>query len=281
MKSEKITGPVIPLPTPFTSAGAVDYTALKNYVGFLAQKGIACVMTTVGTSRFNLVTNDEVKRINEAVVEAGKGKLITIVANPPVGSLEHAKEFARHSESIGADYFLAYFPERYYGEENTFRFFNELNGCVKNTRILIHEMPMRNGLGAGQVQYSLPLLEQLLALSQVAGFKEEALDAEYSNKIVEKFNKTAIIIGAGGGMSRFLNRDHQRGAVAYLGGIGNFYPELELEFYAAIMGGNQTRASQIVNEIEIPYFNDVVPMGWHPSLKAALALKELLPPFER
>ncbi|MFI5204471.1 MAG: hypothetical protein ACHQF2_08245, partial [Flavobacteriales bacterium] len=47
------------------------------------------------------------------------------------------------------------------------------------------------------------------------------------------------------------------------------------------MGGNQTRASQIVNEIEIPYFNDVVPMGWHPSLKAALALKELLPPFER
>lgn len=276
-----IQGPVIPLPTPFKESGEVDNLSMKNYVNFLASAGIPAVMTTVGTSRFNLLSNEEIFSLNESVVQGANEKCKTIVANPPVGSLSAAIEFAKHAEKIGADYFLAYFPERFYGEENTFRFFEALNKSVSKTKILIHEMPMRNGLGGGQVQYSLELLDRLLALTHVVGLKEEALDAEYSNKIVERFSDNAIIIGAGGGMSRYLLRDHQRGAKAFLGGIGNFIPELELEFYKAITSGNKSRAEEIVNTIEIPYFNDVVPMGWHPTLKAALGLKKLMPRFER
>lgn len=276
-----INGPVIPLPTPFKENGEVDYTSMTNYVSFLATAGIPAVMTTVGTSRFNLVSNEEIMKLNEAVVAGGKGKCKTIVANPSVGSLATAIEFAKHAEKIGADYFLAYFPERFYGEENTFKFFETLDKTLTKTKILIHEMPMRNGLGGGQVQYSLELLDRLLALPNVVGLKEEALDAEYSNKIVERYSEKAIIIGAGGGMSRYLLRDHQRGSKAFLGGIGNFIPELELEFYKAITNGNKSRAEEIVNTIEIPYFNDVVPMGWHPTLKAALGLKKLMPRFER
>lgn len=276
-----INGPVIPLPTPFNEKGEVDHVAMTHYVQFLADAGIPAVMTTVGTSRFNLVSNEEIKKLNEAVVAGAKGKAQSIVANPPVGSLTTAIEFAQHAESIGADYFLAYFPERYYGEENTFKFFEALDKSLTKTKILIHEMPMRNGLGGGQVQYSLELLDRLLALPHVVGLKEEALDAEYSNKIVERYSDKAIIIGAGGGMSRYLLRDHQRGSKAFLGGIGNFNPALELEFYQAITNGNKARAEEIVNTIEIPYFNDVVPMGWHPTLKAALGLKKLMPRFER
>jgi dihydrodipicolinate synthase/N-acetylneuraminate lyase len=142
-------------------------------------------------------------------------------------------------------------------------------------------MPMRNGFGGGTVQYSIPLLEKLLALPTIAGFKEEALDNEYSNKIVSTFKDRAVIIGAGGGMSRYLLRDHALGSQAFLGGIGNFMPSLEIDFYAAITSGNKQKAEQIVNEIELPYFQKVVPFGWHPSLKAAIALKGLMQPYER
>lgn len=276
-----VSGPVIPLPTPFTREYSVDYAAMENYVSFLAGAGIKNVMTTVGTSRYNLLSDEEIMQLNKAVVNAGKGKLVTMVANPPVGSLARAVDFAKHAESIGADFFLAYYPERFYGEENTFRFFETINNVLNKTHILIHEMPMRNGLGGGQVQYSLELLEKLLTLPNVAGFKEEALDAEYSNKIVERFHDKAVIIGAGGGMSRYLLRDHQRGAKAFLGGIGNFLPSLELEFFEAITNGNRAKAEEIVNNTELPYFNEVVPMGWHPTLKAALAVKKLMPPYER
>lgn len=278
---DAITGPVIPLPTPFTSTFEVDYKSLTSYVEFLVNSGIKNIMTTVGTSRFNLLTFDEVKKVNETVVAAAKGKAVTIVANPQSGGVAHAIEFAHHAESIGADYFLAYFPERYYGEDNTFAYFKAISDSLKSTAILLHEMPMRNGYGAGTVQYSLELLERLLSLPNIAGVKEEALDAEYSNKLVAALKEKAIIIGAGGGMSRFYLRDHALGAKAYLGGIGNFVPQLELDFYSAIMSGNKTEAGRIVNEIELPYFSKTVPVGWHPSLKCALALKGLMQEYER
>ena len=275
-----ITGPVIPLPTPFDKDFNVDHASLASYVDFLVRNGIRTIMTTVGTSRFNLLTFEEIKKVNETVVKAAAGKVNTIVANPPMGGTLQAIEFARHAESIGADFFLAYYPERDYGEDNTYEFFRAINEASR-VKVLIHEMPCRNGYGPGTVQYSLPLLDKLFELDHVVGLKEEALDAGYSNKIVSRFSSKAIIIGAGGGMSRYLQRDHELGSKAFLGGIGNFFPKLELDFYNAISNGDRQEAERIVNQVEIPYFNEVVPIGWHPSLKAALALKGLMQEYER
>jgi len=277
---KEVKGTVIPLPTPFTKDGEVDYKTMHSYVEFLVANGIKNVMTTVGTSRFNLLTDEEVFKLNETVVKAAAGKAVTIVANPTVGSVKRTIEFGKHAEKIGADFFLAYYPERYYGEQNIYDYFHAITKEV-STPILLHEMPMRNGFGAGTVQYSIPLLEQLLALPTIAGFKEEALDAEYSNQILKTFKDKAVIIGAGGGMSRYLLRDYDLGAYAFLGGIGNFIPSLENDFYNAITTGDKAKAEKIVNEIELPYFQKVVPFGWHPSLKAAIALKGLMQPYER
>jgi 4-hydroxy-tetrahydrodipicolinate synthase len=277
----RIIGPVIPLPIPFRENGDLDLDALSRYVEFLVSEGIKNIMTTVGTSRFNLLTPGEVKEANACVVKAAAGKAITIVANPPFGATAHAIDFARHSEEIGADYYLVYYPERFYGDDNTFGFYKSVQDSLSKTKILLHEMPSRNGYGPGTVQFSLELLKKLLSLPNISGLKEEALDNEYSNKIVETFHASSEMIGAGGGMSRYLLRDFDRGAKAYLGGIGNFVPSLELEFFEAIQNGNKEKAEKIVKEIELPYFEKVVPLGWHPSLKAALAIKGLMPAYER
>lgn len=275
-----IQGPVIPVPTPFNKDESIDYAGLEKYVSFLADAGIPAAMTTVGTSRYGLLSWDEIKKTNEALVKGCKGKMQAIVANPPSGGIQAAIDFGKHAQSIGADYFLVYFPERHYGEENTYDYFKELSNAL-DIKILIHEMPMRNGLGGGQVQYSIPLLERLFALKNMVGFKEEALDAEYSNKLVEHFSEKILIIGAGGGMSRYLYRDFDRGAKAYLSGIGNFIPKLELDFYTAITSGNKAKAKEIVESIELKYFDKVVPLGWHPSLKIALNIAGLMQPYER
>jgi dihydrodipicolinate synthase/N-acetylneuraminate lyase len=280
-KIDKVIGPVIPLPTPFNKEYEVDYAALDRYVRFLVDNGIRNVMTTVGTSRFSLLTEEEVKKVNETVVKAAAGRAVTIVANPQVGGTAKAIEYAKHAELIGADFFLAYFPERYYGEENTFAFYKAINDSVSQIGILLHEMPMRNGYGAGNVQHSIPMLERLMDLPRISGVKEEALDAEYSNQIVAALKDKAVIIGAGGGMSRYYNRDYKLGAKAYLGGIGNFEPQLELDFFSLMSDGKLDEAGKIIHGIELPYFEKTVPIGWHPSLKAALALKGLLPEFER
>lgn len=278
---KNITGPVIPIPVPFKQDESVDLESLDQYIRFLAEHGIKNVMTTVGTSRYNLLTAEEIIEVNKTVAKAAKEKGInSIVANPPIGSTQTAVMFGQEAEKVGADYYLLYFPERHYGDANTLQFFETVAAAI-SIPILIHEMPRRNGLGGGTIQYSMDLLDKLLQIENIVGFKEEALDADYSNGIVITFHERAEIIGAGGGMSRYLKRDFDLGSSAFLGGIGNFYPELELEFYQAITGGNRARAEEIVNEIELPFFQTVVPFGWHPSLKTALAHCQLMPQYER
>ena len=53
----RIVGPVFPIVTPFTADGVqVDHAALASYTDFLVRSGVCTVMTTVGTSRFNLLS---------------------------------------------------------------------------------------------------------------------------------------------------------------------------------------------------------------------------------
>lgn len=275
----QIQGPVIPVPTPFNQDETVDYDGLASYISFLDESGIPAIMTTVGTSRYNLLSWEEITKANNVIAQQCK-KAKSIVANPTTGGLKSTIEFGLSAQKAGAEYFLVYFPERHYGEENTYKYFKQLNTAL-DIKILLHEMPMRNGFGGPAVQYSIPLLERLFQLENIVGLKEEALDAPYSNQIVERFSDEIIIIGAGGGMSRYLNRDFDRGSNAFLGGIGNFNPALELEFYNAIQNGNRARAEEIVKNIEAKYFEAVVPIGWHPSLKEALNIKGLMQVHER
>ncbi len=278
--SHLIQGPVIPLPTPFNADESVDLNGLAQYVEFLSDGKIPAVMSTVGTSRYNLLSWDEMRDINRTVASSVKPGTQSIVTSPTTGGLKHMIEFGKHAESIGADYYLVYFPERHYGEENTYNFFKAL--CDElSIRILIHEMPMRNGVGPGTQQYSLDLLGRLFALDNIVGVKEEALNPEYSNQILDRYADSALMIGAGGGMSRYLDRDHQRGAQAFLGGLGNFIPQIELDFFNAMQSGNREEGARIVSEIERPYFDAVLPMGWHPTLKSALHHMGLMQVHER
>jgi hypothetical protein len=54
-----------------------------------------------------------------------------------------------------------------------------------------------------------------------------------------------------------------------------------LNFYRAIQSEDKAKAKEIVETIELKYFEKVVPLGWHPSLKIALHIAGLMQPFER
>src|SRR5262249_7329789 len=110
----KLTGPVFPIPTPFTADGAVDHTALARYVASIAGVGVPAMMSTVGTSRFNLLNEDEIRAVNATIAKAVKGRCIVILAGPLSGTTETNVAFAKHAENAGADAFIAFFPERYY-----------------------------------------------------------------------------------------------------------------------------------------------------------------------
>ncbi len=275
---QAIQGPVFPIPTPFTADYAIDYEALADYVDFLVEAGAQTILVTVGTSRFNLLTPEEMMAVNETVVKTVSGRAVAIAAAPIQASLSQNLQFAHQAETIGADGIMVMYPERYYGDDPVYDFYQAIASAV-NLGVMIHEMPMRSGFTGAPVQFSLDLLERLTDLPGLAGLKEECGNGEYAYSLLRRFSDKTAIIGAGS-MHRFL-RDYHAGATAYLVGIGNFLPKLAIAFYNAVMQADFDTAHQITRNNEDPYFQFAVSLGWHRALKESLALMNLMPPHER
>jgi dihydrodipicolinate synthase/N-acetylneuraminate lyase len=234
-------------------------------------------MTTVGTSRFNLMSQDEILAVNETVARVVDGRAIMIAAGNQAGSVASNIQWAQHAEAIGADAYIAFFPERWYGDEAVFNFFKQLTDSV-SIGIMIHEIPMRSGYG-GHMQFSLDLLERLLSLPGLVGMKEECMDGGYAYRLYRRLEGKCAIIGAGA-MRNFM-RDFHAGAKSNLVGLGSFFPKVEIAFQKALKEGKMELAHKIVRDYEDPYFDLAVELGWHPQLKEALHLFGLMPPHER
>lgn len=276
-----VKGPVFPVPTPFDREGRVDYTGLEQYVNFLLEKNVQTLMVTVGTSRFDVLTVEEMKKVNETVVRAAEGRAVTIVTTPPRGPTFQAVEFAEHAETVGADGILAVYPDRYYTDDSLYEFFKEIAGSCA-IGVLIHLMPItagRVGIGA-KVHYSPELVERIAAVENMVGMKEESHDQGLVYKYNRLFRDRFLIIGGAGGMRAYLTA-YQWGQPAYLVGLGNVFPEIEMAFYSALSQGDNEGARRIVFENEGPFFDEAVNVGWHPALKEAMAITGIMEPWER
>lgn len=279
----RIRGPVFPIPVPFTSDEAVDYNALRSYAQFLVSHGAPVLMVTVGTSRFNLLTREEMLAVNEVVADAVAGRAVVVAAGPGphAGSTRENIFFARHAREAGADAILIVYPERWYGDDDVVSFFKEVAGST-DLGVMIHAVSMRDGFGGVDAKRMLDadLLERIAASPNVVGVKEENGSRAVYEAIFDRLNDRLPIIGAGGAMRRFMG-DARRGAYTYLEGIGSFRPDLAVSFYEAVMAGDYARAEAITARYEDPYFSEAVRYGWHRSLKETLHLLEIMPPFER
>jgi 4-hydroxy-tetrahydrodipicolinate synthase len=276
-----VKGPVFPIPTPFRCDGDVDYDSLEKYVDFLVRSDAQVIMVTVGTSRFDILTVNEMMEVNERVAKTVAGRAVTIVTTPTTGPTSQAEEFAQHAQSIKADGILAVYPDRYYSDDSIYRFFESIsNSCTIG--VLIHEKPIRSGRsGIGlQTNYSPELVEKIATIENVVGMKEECGQPELAYKFNILLKDKFLIIGGGGGMMDYLTA-HQWGQPAYLVSIGNFIPKIELDFYQALSRGDYEKAKFAVFEKEVPFFETAVKFGWHLALKEALEYLGLMEAWER
>lgn len=279
--SKKIVGPVFPILTLFNEDGTIDKTGIKNYVNFLIAEGAKNLMCTVGTSRYDVMTTEEMLEVNQLVVEAAAKRAYVIVTTPSFGPTSQAIEFAKHAEKIGADAILAVYPDRFYGEDGIYEFFEKISSSC-NIGIMIHEMAIRAGRSTEgpAAQYSPSLLKRIFDLPNLVGLKEESGDAGLISHINTNYSKKVAVIGGRGGMNGY-RQAHAFGQQTYLVGIGNFLPKLELDFYNFIANNEFDKADQIINNTEKPFFDVAVKLGWHITLRSAMSIKGLCKPYER
>ncbi|MFZ0549042.1 MAG: dihydrodipicolinate synthase family protein [Candidatus Promineifilaceae bacterium] len=278
-----IRGPVFPMVVPFTEDEDVDHAALESYVDYLITGGAPVLLLTVGTSRFNLLTRKEMLAVNETVIKAASGRAITIAAGPgpSSGSTRENITFAKAAEKAGADAILVLYPERWYGDKPVAKFFTDVADNI-DIGLMIHAVPMRDGFGGVKALKYLDadLIAKFVNHPNIVGVKEENGDRAMFEDILNRYNDGLPIIGAGGAMRRFIN-DSKLGSYTFLVGIGSFKPALAVEFFQAVMAGNEARAAQIAELYEDPYFDFAVKLGWHRALKETLHQLNIMPPYER
>lgn len=280
----KIKGPVFSIITPFNEKDeSIDFESLGKYVELIYNSGGRIFYVMGYNSRFSELSWDEIKELNTFVTKKVKNldqENIMIVADPLHCSTKVSIEFANHAKEIGADVISIICREKYYSEEQVFLHFKMIADAA-DIGILVHEMPFLSGYGGPPVHWSIPLVDRIASIEQVVAVKEDAKDDELSAKIINQIKDKAAIVISGGGKRQWL-RFADIGCQSWLNGIGVFDPRLAIKFWGDYQNGNEKGYMDIINKIEVPFFEQgVKKFGWHLTIKAALEALDIMPRYER
>ena len=255
--------PVYAIPPSFKN-DELDCNSIIKYLKYLEDNGATRVLTTAGTSQFNLLNLEEVYCLNKCMINNFSHEKILGL---PSLSLKHLlKEIQKLNELKSFNTkLLILFPERYYSDEQLIEFFSEV--CNKSTYpIYVHGNPLRKGMG-GIYEYSNKLLKKLSKIDNFRGMKEEYSSIDLSIKSIQDLNLDIIV--AGGSMRRFWSLQ-PFGATSFLTGVGNFNPKHAEDFYTYYNLGHYEECLDIIKNIENPLFKVFMKNGWHASMRESL-----------
>lgn len=273
------SGPVFPIPPSFDNREEFDEEQIKNYLLFLYNSGVKIIMTTAGTSQFNLLSIEEIRLFNDICANSNFNACILGI---PILSKKHIIDEisyinSKNYKNVGI---ILIYPDRYYDNDTVINFFNEI-ADFSNYPIFIHGLPIRNGIGSGNHSYDKKIIECLSKNKNIFGMKEESPSYEEGFQLCSNLvNKEFIFIVAGGSQRRFTFL-HTAGAQTFLSGIGNIYPELDIDFFIKITSKNMPEAIEIMNNYETVLFKTFMKLGWHKSLREGLRQKKLCCFFNR
>tara|TARA_R100000152_G_C6764867_1_gene189559 strand:- start:377 stop:1243 length:867 start_codon:yes stop_codon:yes gene_type:complete len=258
---------VIPIPPSYNKDESLCLKDTAKYLKFLEKYrcpkgwGTRTIMTTAGTSQFNLLDQNEIRSFNECVSDFD-GKVI--LGLPPL-SLNQVIKFIKNSRSNNFSNWMALYPDRYYDDESIIDYFKRIREHT-NSPIYLHGMFARSGYG-GHWNYTSDILNKLWEDKVICGIKEEHSELQKSYNVLQKLPFELDIIVAGGSMRRhqFLR---SAGANSFLAGIGNLFPRIEERYVQGI-------SMDHCLEQESKLFSVFGKHGWHRSLRIALSLLDL------
>lgn len=258
-----MTRPVYAIPPSFKD-DELDINSTCNYLKYLEKNGATRVLTTAGTSQFNLLSLNEIYYLNKCLVDNfSKEKILGL----PALSLKHLIEEIYKLNDLNSTNtkILILFPERYYNDNQIIDFFKQVCNISKYP-VYLHGNPLRKGSG-GTYEYSNNLLKSLSKIDKFHGIKEEYSSLDLSIKNIQNLNLDIIV--AGGSMRRFWTLN-PFGATSFLTGIGNFNPKYSEEFYDLFLNKKYDECLNIIQNVETPLFKVFMEIGWHAAMRESL-----------
>tara|TARA_R110001632_G_scaffold184673_3_gene304900 strand:- start:1481 stop:2350 length:870 start_codon:yes stop_codon:yes gene_type:complete len=254
---------VVAIPASYDIEEGLEVQSTIEYLKYLQKAGTVTVMTTAGTSHFNLLSLEEIHLLNKTVVENFEGQKIIGIPSLPtrlaIEFVEVANSYIDENTNL-----MALYPERFYSDAEIVQYMSTIRSKTKN-RIYIHGKTIRNATG-GAWDYNSSVLNQLYDSDVLLGIKEEHSNLYKSYDFISNLNPALDVIVAGGSMRRFEFLE-SAGANSFLSGIGNLFPHIEKKY----LDGSKSRPL----ELEKKFFDIFMKYGWHKSLRIGLDLMHL------
>ena len=233
---DRLTGPILAFPTPFTAEDHIDYDGVRRMIKrALAYDEVRAVTLTAGNNQFKVLSFDEVKELTRVVVEVAGDRALSI-ASTGFWDTEQVLEYARFAGEIGASALQVLKPADASDEEVT-AFYQKITETTRLPLVLHGE-------------FSPELLRELVKIELVAAMKEDAgLDYLIARQI-EFGDRLAIF--PGGFDSRYLV-GYPYGVRAYYTAFYQFAPALGHQFWQRVEQGDLQAAGTWVKQYDFPF----------------------------
>ena len=259
---ERTRGPVVPLNICFNEDGSVDFRAVRDYAGWLAESGVPILMLTYGSSEFSSLTDDELWRLTADIAEVNAGRSLFITAT---GYWKPAtcREFLRHADRVGADAVKVQIHPSLPLERDVYvGYFDLIEDAADIPLMLLDALP------------PVSLAAELATRPNIVGAKIHDFRAYYDLTRATRNEEFAVISA---GQMKNMIFGYQIGSPAYLCPIAPFLPRIALDFFEHLEHGRYDDAWQMVYKYEEPWLSGAVGVGWLNAIKAAIHLRGLYP----
>lgn len=259
--------PVFPIVPCYTQHQLLDIDTTIKYALYLIENGAEILMTTSGTTQFNLLSNKEILLINQMLAESfPKATIIMgLKSESFLATQSIIKEYNKLNFNDNTFLMLKY-PERYYDDDIIERYFHILAEC-SDYPLLVHCEPLRHGVTGEIHDYTAELINKICSHKNIVGIKEETSDLMLAYDVVKDINVGVGVVCAGRSQRRFNFLEATcHGQMTFLAGVGSLFPTHDIKW----------------NDIaEDRAFSVFFKYGWHPSLRYALQCLDLIPKYDR
>jgi len=242
----------------------LEFYPTEKYIEHIIKGGGKTIMSTAGSSQFNLMNNNEIRLLNQFIINIDSP--IEKIIGINYGSSSYVKkeiEWLKDNTTNKNYKIMLLYPERYYNDKTIIEFFYDIADFSEN-EIWIHGMYMRKGNG-GIYDYDSVLINELSNHVNITGMKEETSDIGLAFSTVNNINQDFDVCVAGGSMRRHMflstNRD-----VNFLAGVGSLFPKIEVNYSISDL----SKRKNIIKEYENPLFEVFMKIGWHASIRYGL-----------
>jgi len=272
--SQKYHGAVVPLVTPFTSAGTVDEAALARLLDAQAAGGVTGVFVLGTTGEGAHVPRESRRRLMEQTVHLVNKRMLVFAGLGDIraADISEANEFLQ----AGADVVVAHPPvSEKVPAEKLGAWYKSLLDQVKGP-LMLYNMPVTTGV-------SIPLdgVEQLLGHPRLAGIKDSENNPKRHEEMLHRFGGKkdfSVFIGVGALMQKGL----RLGADGIVPSVGNLIPDVCQELCDAAKKSNWTAMENLaarMNAVAALYQKGRNLNESLSALKAAMSLRGLCAPL--